>query len=314
MKKWLLAAAVCMSAAVLTAGCGKKENKDSAVEEGVTQAALEPEKMADITYKKLYEANRGSRLAEKYGSLRYELYLSDGVYDGKGNEIGSSETWTLLRQDGEYMLMRETEGKETVVYADGTCYYERNVSEKKRLYSMGWFMNDSYENYMNLGVEEFLLEEGSGEDFDSIEEEGDSYVLLAYVGDSGSEKYYYRYTVDKESLEIRNFEALVREKEGDEWVLSRGTVIQGAAAELPAFVNEMKQAEKKRTVVIHTEEKKDIEVKLPENATLLVMLETDYGLYQDKKGEKAFDDTQTKADEAGIYPDAECYLISAGGK
>ena len=319
MKKCLFAAAICMCmfVAAFITGCGKKENAAPAAEEQVTQAALEPEKTPDITYKELYEANRGSRLIEKYGSVQYELYLSEGAYDGKGNEIGSSETWTLLQQDGKYVLMRETGGRESIVYADGTCYYERNVSEKKRLRSMGWFMNDSYEKYMNSGVEEFLLTAESGEDFDSVEEEEDAYVLLAYAGDSDGEKYYYRYTVDRESFEIRNFEALVREEKGDEWVLSRGTVVHGAPAELPAFVNEMRQAEKKRTVVIHTEEKKekkDIEVKLPENATLLVMLEEDYGLFQDKKGKKVFDDTQTAADEAGVYPDAECYLVSVGAK
>lgn len=314
MKKWLLAA-VCLFAVVFAAGCGKKESEAPAPGAQVTPAAADAQKARDITYKELFEANRGSVLLEKYGSVRYEIYFSEAYYDDEANEVGVNETWTLFQQDGENVLMKEREdGKESLVCADGTCYYEYASGGNKKLHSMGWFMDDGYESYMESGTEEFLLEAESLEDFEDIREEGDAYVLKAYVGESDGEKYYYRYTVDKESLEIRAFEAAVQAKNGEEWVLSRATVSPGVDVELPAYVNEMRQAEKKRTVTIHTEEKKDVEIKLPENVTLLTMLEDDFDLFKDKKGEAVFNDMQTKANEDGSYPDAECWLIFTRGR
>ncbi len=312
MKKWLLAA-VCLFAVVFAAGCGKKKSEAPVQDGQGTSAAVDVQKARNITYKELYEANRGSVLLEKYGSVQYEIYFSEAYYDDEAKEVGFNEIWTLFQQDGENILMKEREdGKESMVCADGTCYYETGGNKKQ--YSMGWFMNDNYENYMETGTEEFLLEAESLEDFEDIREEGDAYVLQAYVGESDGEKYYYRYTIDKESLEIRAFEAAIQSKKGDEWVLSHATVSLGVAVELPAYVNEMRQAEKKRTVTIHTKEKKDVEIKLPENVTLLTMLEDDFNLFKDKKGKDIFNDMQTKANEDGSYPDAECWLLSTRGR
>lgn len=309
MKKWLFTAAVCLFAVVFTTGCGKKESDVSEPDAQGTPAAVE---VRNITYKKLYEANRGSVLLEKYSSVQYEIYSSDGYYDDNGKEVGFDTRWTLFQQDGEVVLMKERmDGAESLVCMDGTCYLESSPDGNEKRHSLGWFMNDSYESYMESCTEEFLLAEESIEDFEEIREEGETYVLLAYVGERDNEKYYYHYTVDKESLEIRSFEASVKEKEGDEWVLSHATVSPGVAVEIPTYVNEMKQAEKERTVTIHTEEKKDIEIKLPKDTTLLPKLEEDFCLFQDKKGEKIFDDTQTQANEDGSYPDAECWLLSA---
>lgn len=308
MKKRFLTGALILMTAAALAGCGSKEKKDA------DNPAENVEKAEDVTYDALFESNKGSRLLEKYDSVQY-------VYTTGTGESEQSENWALWKEGEDYVITQNSTVGESMVYKNGSCYYEDASDPENVLHSMGWFMDGVYEEYVKSLADEFLINNKSDEDFDSVEEEGNQYVILSSVGSQGDSSYFYRYTVDKETLEIQKFEAIIKtangeNKEADEQIVAQGIVSYNAECQIPAYVTELENAEKSRTIKITIDPSLDtekvVEVKLPANVTLLALMKDSYGLYKDtnENANSEFDDAETPQNSDGSYKDVEVYCIS----
>lgn len=310
MKKLILLACIFTLFTAVISGCGSKDN--SGKEKNTDGDAVTKD---NLTYEKMFDANNGVNLLEKYKSVGYELITYTGNKDENGEEMKIVENWSLFKKDDDFVIIRESDTGESEVFLDGSAYFTKNKDNPK--YSKGWFMEGVYEDYMEKNVKGFLISEGSEEDFDEIEEKDGKYIILSYVGENGDEKYYYRYTVDKDSLEIELYEAVIKRLVNDnikEQVVSKGNVILDKEVKIPEFVDEIEKSDVgDRNITMHKIDKEgkeeDITVTLPANCTLIAAPQKGYGLYRDKGKEVVFDDTQTEQTENKTYPDAECYLI-----
>lgn len=306
MKKKLVLGVLISAAIIAMAGCGKKEKA----------AAIEDKN--EITYAKIYEYNKGTTLMDKYDVISYELESVSGEYDDAGKEIMSTETWTLFRQDGEFVITREADNGESVVYGEGTCYYE-NTAGDEPIYSYGWFMEGMYEQFISAKVDQFLVDAISDEDVENISENDKEYIVKTYIGEDGDEKYYYRYTMDKTSFELKKFEAVIEKTVDDkttEQIVASSKVTYGGEAKMPEFVQKLKDVDKNRKITIHKVEdgevKEDMVVEIPKNCTLMAALQDGYGLYLNEAATSDYDDTLSEIGSDGSYPDNECYLVYTG--
>lgn len=304
MKKIFLTAVVGITAVIAFVGCGKKNVVNSKDE---------------ITYEKMYDANKGSVLMDKYDCVEFELSTVTAEYDDNDEEILDKEVWSLFKKDGKYVITREANSGEAIVYGDNTCYYVYEEDGKEPEYGYGWFMNNMYEEFMQAKVDQFLVDETSEEVFDEITENDDNYVVKSYVGEESDEKYYYRYYLDKTTLELQKYEAVIEKNVNDsieEQIVASSVVSYDKEGVVPEFVDVLKNVDKNRTVTINfvEDEKvaKTVEVNIPKNAKLMAALEDGYGLYLDETGGELYDDTLSELDSNGAYPDNECYLVYTG--
>lgn len=311
MKKKILLGLITLLVALSAASCGTKSKEES-------ESAVVVSK-DDITYKKIYEANKGSSLMDKYEGISFKLKSVTGEYDENGEEKMSTENWTLFKQDGEFVISRESDTGESIVYGEGTCYYEKVAEGEEAEYGYGWFMDGVYTNYISAKVDQFLVDRNSDEDIDEVTESGSDYIVKSYVGEDGDEKYYYMYTLDKSTLELKKFEAVI-EKTVDgsveKQVVSSSEVSYDVKGKMPEFVQTLKDVDKNRTITIHNVKDgkvtDDIEVKIPKNAKLLAALDDGYGLFLDENAESPYDDDLSELGSDGAYPDNECYLVYTG--
>jgi len=307
MKKILIACLLGVAALLALGGCGKKETKSVVGSKD------------EITYEKLYEANKGSLLMEKYDCVTFELSSVSAEYDENNEEIMDKEKWSLFKQDGDYVITREADTGESIVYGEGTCYYMMKEKGKSPVYSYGWFMDGMYQEFMSAKVDQFLLDKTSDEDFDEITENDNNYIVKSYIGEDKDEKYYYRYSLDKTTLELQKYEAVIEKSVNDsieEQIVASSIVSYDKKGKMPEYVKTIKGADKDRTVTVHQVKdgkvEKDIEVKIPKNATMMAALADGYGLYLDVEGGELYDDTLSKLGADGSYPDNECYLVYTG--
>lgn len=306
MKKKIIAAMLGVAAILAIAGCGKKEKSVVSSKD-------------EITYEKMYEANKGSVLMDKYDCVSFELSTASTEYDGNNEEVMDKEDWSLFKQNGKYVITRTADTGESIVYGNGTCYYMLEQEGSEPVYSYGWFMDGVYDDFMTAKTDQFLIDETSDEDIDEITENDNNYIVKSYIGEGENEKYYYRYYLDKKSLELQKYEALIEKTVNDsveEQIVATSVVSYDKKGTMPEFVNTLDNVDKNRTVTIHQVEDgqvtKDIEVQIPKNATLLAALKDEYGLYLDEEGGELYDDTLSKLGEDGAYPDNECYLVKTG--
>lgn len=321
MKKIIILFCVVFCSAVVIAGCSNGKESDNKKEKNSQEKTVSAD---ELTYDDLYKANNGTELLKKHSSVEYILTTFTGQTDEDGNEEEIAEKWDLFMDDDDYVISRESESGESQVFCNETCYYKDASKDKDNpKYSKGWFMDDIYEKYMDENVNEFLLSKSSQEDFDEIKEKDGKYVILSYYGENeDKDKCYYRYTTDKETLEIEKYEAVMMRTENlktEEYVVAKAEVKYDKKVELPGFIQEIEKANvNKRKVTLHKLSKdgkpeNDIVVELPENTTLIAALDTGYGLYKDEKAEVVFDDTKTEQNAEKMYPDSECYLIYKEG-
>lgn len=319
MKRKFLLGFVFVLLTAIFSGCGSnnnsgKENKDENASESDNAVVTKD----NLTYEKMFNANNGVNLLKKYKSVGYEMTTYTGNKDKDGKEEKIVENWSLFKKDDDYVITRESDTGESEIFIDGTAYFTKNINNKDNpKYSKGWFMEGVYEDYMEENVKGFLISNDSKEDFDEIEEKDGKYIILSYVGENGNEKYYYRYTIDKDTLEIEIYEAVIMRTVDDkekEQVVAKGNVILDRETKIPEFVDEIEKSDAgDRNITMHKIDKEgkqeDVTVSIPANCTLIAAPQKGYGLYKDKGAETVFDDTQTEQTENKTYPDAECYLI-----
>lgn len=318
MKKIVLLGCIAVLSVAGFAGCGKKETVSNSTSDGnsVSSGAVLTDS-SELTYDMLYEANNGYKLLEQYKSVEYQLTTYLGVAESEENVIQSVETWDLFKNGEEYIISMSSDLGKYEVFMNGTSYYKDESSNiDNPIYHKGWFMEGAYDEYMKESISGFLVSQASEEDFDKITEKEDTYEILSYVGENEGERYYYRYSVDKKTLQIQSYEAVIMKTvdlKTEEIVVAKGMVIYDKEVEMPKFMDEIDKAKtNKRTVTIHKIDKageKDIVVELPDNTTLAVGLLDGYGLYLDEKGTVEFDDTNTELNEVRVYPDTVCYLM-----
>lgn len=308
--------AVGLSVLLCLSACGNKAS--------VSVSVSEPEKSVgsisadDLNYDALYEANEGHALLERHNSVEYEVStVTDYESDGK-TPVLSKETWSLYKDGEQYVLQKNMENGQCLVYANGTCYFEDASQDRKHpKLGKGWFMDWVYDEYINTGVRDFLISGTSEEDFDEVEEKDGNFYVLSYVGTLDEERYYYRYVVDGESLEIQSYEAVIMKNVNDrdeEEIVAWGKVSYDKKKSLPGFVARIdgsKAKERRIKINVILEDGKrnpPVVCTIPGDVFLITGLWDGYGAFRDEAGEDIFDDSTTPVNEKGLYPDVECFV------
>ncbi len=309
--------------------CGCGNGNSAGQQENIDASDAVRDVNAELTA--LFEANNGSDLLDSVQAVQ-----TSAVY----NADGYQETVAVSRiDDGKLIFLESGDDYQRVVLPDQGYYQTRDGMQsqlvfigeqydkiylQQRLPQLTWgkaltewtaekYPEGEADNYLSSAgqiADELTADTRCDLEF-TESDQGKMTVSISWQNDSG--RFTDRYLYDRSSHLIIQVDSYQQPVNGKEELICTKQIscLSDYQAELPDFVLDMQQADKRRLVTFvadpGTATEKRYECDAPVTAFVSPFYDSEYGLYADAEGKQPF--TAQPADTDGTMPDAVIYLI-----